>query len=523
MNFTFDGNLTRDVLENYLSRAATASGLIDSDTLEDDLRVIGRLGIKFLGRASGIWYMTEDDDQHFERSKRLAERVHLQDPEIIMQSCVFEIVVQRMEEVPIPPYVFEAFGKAPEKRCFRWRDAVMEGFVDEREERDPGKRGGMPDLMRDEARMWFYYRATRYIDCGYEALHMGQVHLYTAHDRGMKKTYELFDMIRAYAARHARRHKVLLDAHTHGVSVNGKLLFDYHAMPYTRFALPQLDGQKLVLVREGFSEGGDNPNGFSGQVMPYLMEYDNWGGRVVGENENLTREELARRDWWGYDQIGWFANQMQADRDRFIEYTYRWTQINNRHAYFEIPLRRMLSDAAVCMHRADSGKEEMQTSYQLNRASKKCPMGFGQEDAVAACWADGNRLRDTFANPEHLIRYGARDEYDPETGMKLPEKVVVYGSFQPMVGAAMYDSNSEITRMYYIGDNTYTLSVVIPFAGKYDYGISTYGTLSQVYTVDRYPRSGSGPKAYFETKRDNTVVRFRYRFMDHIVSVDMAE
>ena len=58
MNFTFDGNISREVLENYLSRSVTAAGLYESKTLEDDLRAIREMGVKFLGRASGIWYMT---------------------------------------------------------------------------------------------------------------------------------------------------------------------------------------------------------------------------------------------------------------------------------------------------------------------------------------------------------------------------------------------------------------------------------------------------------------------------------
>lgn len=526
MRFDFDGNLDREVLESYLSRAVTAAGLLDSDTLEDDLRVIGRLGVKFLGRASGVWYMIEDDEEHFRKSKALAERVHAQDPEIILQACIFEIVVERMEEVEIPAYVFEDLGLPVEKRCFRLEDALFPerpwGFVDG-QRRDSAKYGGIPDLNRDEARMWFYYRATRYIDCGYEALHMGQIHLYTANDRGMKKTYDLFDRIRRYASVHARRHKVLMDAHTHGVNVNGRLLFDYHAMPFTRMPLMEEEGTKLVLVREGFSEGGENPNGFSGDVMPYLMEYDNWGGKVEAHPERLTRRQLAQRDWWGYDQIGWFANQSQADRDHFLEYTYRWTQINNVNAFFEAPFRRMLSDAAVEMTRADDGRVDMQHDYQINNASPACPMGFGQEDALKACWDDGDRLRKAYGNPEHLIRYGARDEYDPETGMKLPEKVVVYGSFQPYVGAMANDSNSEVTRMYYVGDGRYMLSVVMPFAGTFDYAVSTYGTMSATYCTDRFPRSGSSNKGTFTVRRDNSVVRFTYHFMDPRVIVEIAE
>ena len=75
MNFTFDGNISREVLENYLSRSVTAAGLYESKTLEDDLRAIREMGVKFLGRASGIWYMTMDDEEHFRLSKELADRI----------------------------------------------------------------------------------------------------------------------------------------------------------------------------------------------------------------------------------------------------------------------------------------------------------------------------------------------------------------------------------------------------------------------------------------------------------------
>lgn len=51
-------------------------------------------------------------------------------------------------------------------RCFRLQDTLFEdcpdGFIHEGS--DPAKNGGIPDLSRVEAQMWFYYRATRYID-----------------------------------------------------------------------------------------------------------------------------------------------------------------------------------------------------------------------------------------------------------------------------------------------------------------------------------------------------------------------
>ena len=150
-------------------------------------------------------------------------------------------------------------------------------------------------------------------------------------------------------------------------------------------------------------------------------------------------------------------------------------------------------------------------------------MGFSQEETIKEIWSNGDELRRKAGNPPDLIEYGGKNVYDEETGMKLPQKIVVYGSFQPYVGAVKNDSGSEITRMYYIGNNTYTLSVIIPFAGEYDFAISTYGTLSATYSSDTYPRSGSTNKSYFKVEKANTVVRFRYIFIDNIVSVEIFE
>ncbi|HWT73992.1 MAG TPA: hypothetical protein VN258_04625 [Mobilitalea sp.] len=519
-NYTFDTTIDKEVLENYLSRSVTAAFFIHTRTLEDDLRAIKNLGAKFIGRASGIWEPDPDDEEHFRKSKYLADRIHEIDSEIILQACIFEAVYRHIENFRVPAYVFEAFGLEPEERGFRFEEMRFpqspKGFI-------WGEDGALPDIDRLETRLWFYYRATRYIDAGYEALHMGQIHLYTANDRGMVKMAELMEMIRSYARKHARRHKVLMDAHSHGINIRGKLLLDYHAMPFTRYPVLDREGEKLVLVREGYSEGGLNPNGWSADVMPYLMEYDNWGGKAVEDFDRFTYEERAWKDWWGYDQIGWFANQDEEGQRHFLEYTYKWTAINNVNAYFEIPFRRTLDAAAVTMKRADNGEIDAQDYYQINTKSLGCPMGFGQEETVKRLWSMGDSLRKKAGNPESLIDYGAKNTFDEETGMKLPEKIVVYGSFQSYVGAIMNDSNSEVTRMYYIGSNTYTLSVVIPYAGEYDYAVSTYGTLSATYCYDNYPRSGSTNKGFFKVEKDNTVVRFQYRFIDNIVTIEQFE
>ena len=247
------------------------------------------------------------------------------------------------------------------------------------------------------------------------------------------------------------------------------------------------------------------------------MEYDNWGGKVINDFASVTKEERAWSDWWGYDQIGWFANQSPEAQSKFLEYTALWSAVN--HAFFEIPFRRTLDAAAVSMKRGDNGQMDVQDYYQINEKSPDCPMGFSQEETIKRIWESEEALKEVEANPENSSDYGAKDVYDKETGMKLPERVVVYGSFQPYVGAVKNDSNSEVSRMYYIGNNTYALSVVIPFAGEYDYAVSTYGTLSATYSHDTYPRSGSSNKGVFAVLNDNTVVRFLFHFMDHTVTI----
>ncbi len=513
MNYYFQDSISEPVLKKYLERAVSAAFLVHSKTLGDDVRAIVNLGVKFLGRASGIWEPDSDDIEHFEKSRCLAEKVHQADPEIILQACLFEAVYFYENNFTIPSYVLEAFGLEKRERKFCVEDMLFlekpEGFMF-------GEEGGIPDISRLETKLWFYYRATQYIEAGYEALHLGQIHLYCANDYGMLQMQELIRMIRDYAKKHARRGLVLLDAHSHGINIDGTLLLDYHAMPYTRVPLLETKEEKLVLVKEGYSEGGRNPNGWTAAAMPYLMEYDNWGGKVVRDFSALSYEERAYRDWFGYDQIGWFANQNKEDRQHFLEYTLKWTAIHNPNAFFQIPFRRTLNRAAI------STEEGLQEYYQINTKGQDCPMGFGEEEFLKRIWGEERVLRERYANPPLIHRYGGEEEYDQETKMKLPERVIVYGGFQTQVGAVANDSNSEITRMYYMGDKKYRLAVVIPYKGRYDFAISTYGTLSATYCKDRFPRSGSSNKSYFETSKDNAVVVFHYQFLENIVEVEVV-
>ncbi|MBQ7312095.1 MAG: hypothetical protein IJW81_00755 [Clostridia bacterium] len=67
-NFTFDGSISREVLNNYLSRAVTHFGIgydntLFSDTFEDDLRMLKNEGAKFIGRAALVWHCSVPDEK----------------------------------------------------------------------------------------------------------------------------------------------------------------------------------------------------------------------------------------------------------------------------------------------------------------------------------------------------------------------------------------------------------------------------------------------------------------------------
>ena len=123
-----------------------------------------------------------------------------------------------------------------------------------------------------------------------------------------------------------------------------------------------------------------------------------------------------------------------------------------------------------------------------------------------------------------MLDYGCHEVDDPQTRVRYPEKVVVYGSFQPYVGAVANDSNSEITRMYYIGDGKYTFSFVMPYAGEYDFAISVWGTLSAcVSTSHPFPFCGTGNKGKLVVPQDNTVVRVQFDYMSNAINVDLID
>ena len=190
---------------------------------------------------------------------------------------------------------------------------------------------------------------------------------------------QVLSLIRSYAAKHARRHMVLCDAHVPrgGLVRDGRLLLDFHSFPLRIMEVP--DRPQEAILKVGFSDGiyGRSKGGltFSGwkcEHLPYLVEIDNWGAsRQPGEAK-------AGGIWvWGYDEITWFAHQSEAIPQRLAA-----LRLGLGAARPTPTAISRCPAAARCDRRWTASDGTTPT-----RPSPAVPDGLGDEEAIRAIWA----------------------------------------------------------------------------------------------------------------------------------------
>src|SRR6202142_2753528 len=126
--FYFDGSISRQTLEKYLDRAITMGYFLvpgqpqgyQFPYRDDDVRMIHNLGAKFVGRAIYRWGEESKlgDPAFLEYAKKLVDKVHSADPEVVFQGCLFEQVGADVDKLKIPAWVFTDFGLPVEDRNF---------------------------------------------------------------------------------------------------------------------------------------------------------------------------------------------------------------------------------------------------------------------------------------------------------------------------------------------------------------------------------------------------------------------
>lgn len=363
IDYHFNGNISRQVLENYLARSSTFGSLLHL-TLDDDLRMIKNTGVKFAGRAVWMWGGESKIDELVRRGEPFVKKIHAIDPDIILQGAIFEVVTRDVDNVPVPATVFKEFGVPQESRNFSYK-AMLYPFGHRHNHWSKGS--SVPDMSRLETRMWFFYVAKRWIDMGIEAIHFGQVEIMDDWDRSHRHWRDIMKRIRAYAKKNARRHMVLSDAHvpSGGIVHDGKLMFDLHSFP----SRPKsVKGQPYkAILEKGFSDsiygrskGGTTPSGWKCDALPYIVEIDNFG---VSDHPGQYRES-DRIHVWGWDEINWFIKQPENYRNEWLEYAYDWIRKTDQNGYFQLPLRR----------------------FEHYSASMNAPKGMRQERTIKKIW-----------------------------------------------------------------------------------------------------------------------------------------
>ncbi len=374
--YAFDRTVSRETLENFLARSITMEGLLNGrGDLEDNIRMLKSIGAKFIGRSLCLWGGEGNLLRNLERAGQQIPRVLAADPDMILQACIFEIVTTQADQVPVPEWVFAAFGQPAEKRHFRYTEMLYPNgrFKDHWQ-------GGqsVPDVSRPETKLWFYYLGASFIDAGCEAIHLGQTELMNHNDRNLEHYSQVLGLIRSHAARRARRQMVLLDSHvpSGGLLRDGQLLMDFHSFPLRIMETP--DKPQDAILKVGFvdgiygrSKGGKTFSGWNCEHLPYLVEIDNWG---VSRTPGQAR---AGSIWiWGYDEITWFAHQSQEYRNNWLRYAWDWVRRTDPNGFLQMPGSRTLQ----------SPRDSLRW-YYANKPSAAVPAGFGDEDAIRAVWA----------------------------------------------------------------------------------------------------------------------------------------
>jgi len=382
-DYSFGGKISRAVLDNYLSRAITFAELLNGERVEkqlagntdDNIRMLTNVGAKFAGRAIYMWGGESRLDGLLERARPIVKEIHAADPDIVLQAAAFEIVSKQVENLKVPKWVFEEFALDLENRNFDY-EAML---YSDGHRVDHWRTGSsVPDMSKLETRMWFFYLVARYVDIGIEAIHFGQVEIMDDNDPDHRGWRDMMTRVRKYAAKHARRHFLLTDAHvpSGGIVHDNRLLFDFHSFPLRIDEVVTEPGKGVLKV--GYldsiftrSKGGITASGWRCDSLPYIVELDNFGSSGRG-GQNIGMHYI-----WGYDEICWFAHQPADYRNFWLKYAWDWIRRHDSNGYLQMPGSRTLANPV--------GKKIW---YWASTPSKAAPAGFGQEETVKAIWAE---------------------------------------------------------------------------------------------------------------------------------------
>ena len=131
----------------YLDRVLKLN-MFDGDfkNVMTDLHTVFNTGAKIVLHATAPRRAGDWDAQRLVFAKFYIDLARSLDPELIFNAYITDRISSTVCYISIPAFVFEAFGLAPENRCF-----------------DPAG-----DEL--EQKMWYYFRAMQFLDAGFESI-----------------------------------------------------------------------------------------------------------------------------------------------------------------------------------------------------------------------------------------------------------------------------------------------------------------------------------------------------------------
>lgn len=337
-DYNFNGSISFEVLNNYLDRAVSYNfdiASFDGAKVDEGIRFITDIGAKYIQRASGEWFPKKATEAYYPDMKAKLKKAHEIDPDIIFEAAIFETNGSFVEQFRIPQEVADLFGASD-----RGGNLFFNGSMFFDDEDGIANNGGnywgggahLPDITKTETQMFVYYKATKYIDMGFEALHLGQTGLTGLADTNNAAWENVISKIRDYAKTHARRGYVLINSHDKAdfVGADGAKLVDFTMSPCrvkpiddAVYYEPTEENPQKCGIFYGYDNSpycagisGKSPSGWYADKYPYLVEFDNYGN-----GEGYT---------WNVDEISWFGKQPSWYRNYFLDY-----MINKIDNYFE--------------------------------------------------------------------------------------------------------------------------------------------------------------------------------------------
>ena len=358
-DYQFERTMSRPMLESYLKRSVVTE--LDSlhrgiKAYDDVINFCAKNDIRILCSCYGVGYGSElplnygefDSIANFVQDVNKAYQLNGYVAPLV-NTAIWEVVTRAVDSIWMDSTVAQEYN-VPIRR-FIFDSLKYPG--------DTSTLSCSPDISRRETQMYFFYLAHRFIDCGIEDIHFGQINLENKNDAGNVNSWNLYSRIRRYGAAH-NRGLVLLNGDSYGLYLQGtdSLLYDYHTAPsrvsgyYTGsdstwtsmwdFNQSTIGGPGQLSYNDcsayGKMMGGQTCLGWYADTLPYQVALDN-------TITNLCNCLTSSGCWtaYGYDEISWFVLQSKEYRDQWLCYANGRVKALDPNCYFVMPIRTLFT------------------------------------------------------------------------------------------------------------------------------------------------------------------------------------